>query len=139
MIGAKGAACWCPNPSCDEVIDLTASTPMCGVCATEVCKACNQEKHAGPCASALDASSAKLCRENFQKCSSCKAIVEKKMACDHMRCRCHQAFCYNCGARGHGCPMECKRPRVFDPPEAERPVNPEPEHDSDEESHDGDY
>ena len=30
-------------------------------------------------------------------------------------------YCYNCGARGHGCPMECKRPRVFDPPQ--RPVN----------------
>ena len=59
------------------------------------------------------------------------------MACDHMRCRCGQTFCYNCGARGHGCPMECKRPRVFDPSEAQRPVNPEPEHDSD--SDDGDY
>ena len=40
-----------------------------------------------------------------------------------MRCRCGTLFCYNCGARGHGCPMDCKRPRVFDPPEAERPVN----------------
>ena len=47
-------------------------------------------------------------------------------------------FCYNCGARGHGCPMECKRPRVFDPSEAQRPVNDEPEHDSDSDSH-GDY
>ena len=45
--------------------------------------------------------------------------------------------CNNCGARGHGCPMECKRPRVFDPSEAQRPVNDEPEHDSD--SDDGDY
>jgi hypothetical protein len=34
--------------------------------------------------------------------------------------------------------MECKRPRVFDPTEAQRPVNPEPEHDSDSDSH-GDY
>ena len=87
---------------------------------------------------ALDASSVKLCRDNFQKCPRCKAVVEKKMACDHMRCRCGQMFCYNCGARGHGCPMECKRPRVFDPSEAQRPVNPEPEHDSDSDSH-GDY
>ena len=79
----------------------------------------------------------KLCRDNFQKCPRCKAVVEKKMACDHMRCRCGQMFCYNCGARGHGCPMECKRPRVFDPSEAQRPVNDEPEHDSD--SDDGDY
>ena len=27
-----------------------------------------------------------------------------------------QRFCYNCGARGHGCPTGGKRPRVFDPP-----------------------
>ena len=138
MTAAKGAACWCPNPECDEVIDLTAPKPFCAVCATEVCKACQQEKHAGPCVAALDASSAKLCRDNFQKCPRCKAVVEKKMACDHMRCRCGQMFCYNCGARGHGCPMECKRPRVFDPSEAQRPVNPEPEHDSESDSH-GDY
>ena len=137
MTAAKGAACWCPNPECDEVIDLTAPKPFCAVCATAVCKACQQEKHAGPCVAALDASSVQLCRDNFQKCPRCKAVVEKKMACDHMRCRCGQTFCYNCGARGHGCPMECKRPRVFDPSEAQRPVNPEPEHDSD--SDDGDY
>ena len=52
-----------------------------------------------------------------------QAVVEKKIACDHMTCRCGAKFCYNCGARGHGCPMDCKRPRVFDPPEAERLVN----------------
>ena len=56
MTAAKGEACWCPNPECDEVIDLTAPKPFCAVCATEVCKACQQEKHAGPCVAALDAS-----------------------------------------------------------------------------------
>ena len=62
------------------------------------------------------------------------ASKARRSCFDDPRCT---SFCYNCGARGHGCPMECKRPRVFDPSEAQRPVNPEPEHDSD--SDDGDY
>ena len=76
-------------------------------------------------------------RAHLKRCPGCSAVIEKRLGCDHMRCRCGQMFCYNCGARGHGCPMESKRPRVFDPSEAQRPVNPEPEHDSD--SDDGDY
>ena len=92
MTAAKGVACWCPNPACDEVIDLLSAMPICKVCACEVCKSCYQKKHAGPCAVAADSSSLKLCRDNFQKCPRCKAVVEKKMACDHMRCRCGQTF-----------------------------------------------
>ena len=101
---AKGVACWCPNPACDEVIDLLSAMPICKVCACEVCKSCYQKKHAGPCAVAADSSSLKLCRDNFQKCPRCKAVVEKKMACDHMRCRCGQTFCYRRGARATGVP-----------------------------------
>ena len=80
----------------------------------EVCKSCYQKKHAGPCAVAADSSSVKLCRDNFQKCPRCKAVVEKKMACDHMRCCCGQTFCSDLRLRRarHGCPMECKRPRA---------------------------
>ena len=43
-------------------------------------------------------------------------VVEKSAACDHMRCRCGARFCYKCGARGHSCPLNCPKPRVFDPP-----------------------
>ena len=118
----KGAACWCPN-GCDELVDLTSATPQCRICAVEVCTTCLQKKHSGECAQAATSADEDLWRENWQRCPGCKAVVEKKIACDHMTCRCGAKFCYNCGARGHGCPLSCKRPRVFDPSEAERPVN----------------
>ena len=122
VAATKGAACWCPN-GCDELVDLTSATPQCRICAVEVCTTCLQKKHSGDCVAASNAADEALWRDNWQRCPGCKAIVEKKEACDHMRCRCGTTFCYNCGARGHGCPMKCMRPRVFDPPDAQRPVN----------------
>ena len=136
MTAAKGVACWCPNPACDEVIDLLSAMPICKVCACEVCKSCYQKKHAGPCAVAADSSSLKLCRDNFQKCPRCKAVVEKKMACDHASCRCGPDVRWLVARAATAVPWSASG-RASSTREAQRPVNDEPEPDSD--SDDGDY
>ncbi|XP_051114205.1 E3 ubiquitin-protein ligase RSL1-like [Andrographis paniculata] len=34
----------------------------------------------------------------WMRCSVCGFFIEKLYGCDHMKCRCGHAFCYNCGA-----------------------------------------
>ena len=116
--------CWCPK-QCDAVVDLAADA-RCPECDVAVCPDCRQEAHDGPCADALAGRDAAVWRDKWQRCPDCRNLVEKSAACDHMTCRCGARFCYNCGARGHGCPLECRRPRVFDPKEEDRPKNAAP-------------
>ena len=73
-----GAACWCPNGCEDSIVDLTSPTPQCKVCATVVCKSCQQVGHDGPCAAAASALDETLWRGNWQRCPGCKTVVEKK-------------------------------------------------------------
>ncbi|KAK2645120.1 hypothetical protein Ddye_020315 [Dipteronia dyeriana] len=50
-------------------------------------------------------------KQKWKRCPSCGFYVEKKDGCMYMKCRCGNAFCYNCGARSttpsHLCP-KCK-------------------------------
>jgi len=41
----------------------------------------------------------KLAKENgWQRCASCKHIIERNLGCCHMTCRCGYQFCYKCGS-----------------------------------------
>ena len=56
----------------------SAATRECKVCATVVCKSCQQVGHDGPCAAAASALDENLWRGNWQRCPGCKTVVEKK-------------------------------------------------------------
>jgi len=46
----------------------------------------------------------KLAKEcEWQRCASCKHIVERSSGCCHMLCRCGYEFCYKCGSKWKTC------------------------------------
>lgn len=128
-LGDGTARAWCPN-NCDVVVDMTVQDPQCDLCHTRLCKRCRQEAHEGKCANENEQKDVSLAiGSNWQRCPACRVIVAKTHACgmwrhnlltlsfalhaDHISCRCGAKFCYNCGCRGHDCPMTCAQPRKF--------------------------
>jgi E3 ubiquitin-protein ligase RNF144 len=50
----------------------------------------------------------KLAKEcEWQRCASCKHIVERSSGCCHMLCRCGYEFCYKCGSEWKEAGMPC--------------------------------
>ncbi|KAH7326516.1 hypothetical protein B0I35DRAFT_475157 [Stachybotrys elegans] len=41
--------------------------------------------------------------EGWKRCFNCRALVEHRMACHHMTCRCGTQFCYVCGQKWKTC------------------------------------
>lgn len=50
----------------------------------------------------------KLAKENeWQRCASCKHIIERNSGCCHMTCRCGYQFCYKCGSEWYKNGVSC--------------------------------
>lgn len=57
--------------------------------------------------SAEDAALMLLAKQgHWKRCPSCRHMVERLTGCNHMVCRCGNAFCYACGALYHAGPCQ---------------------------------
>lgn len=118
---------YCSRPQCSSFIpaeNVSGEIANCPRCAAQTCVMCKSESHEGqdcPRDTALQATM-DLAQENgWQRCYSCRRLVELDIGCNHItfvsrlsilqhitnigRCPCGTQFCYICGARWKTC--EC--------------------------------
>ena len=98
----------CPTPDCKYVFQFACEEDFtCPVCAKHYCLRCQVEYHDGMTCEQYRKVNAHLAEDDqfllmaqgarFKQCPNCKFWVEKTEGCDHMVCRCHFEFCYQCG------------------------------------------
>lgn len=91
-------------------------TSICTRCSTEVCTRCRREAHTSLIACRPSQDDAEIIsvgqREGWQRCYSCRAMVELTEGCNHMKCRCSAEFCYSCGKQWK--PRTCSCPHMRD-------------------------
>jgi len=106
---------YCPAKSCGQWIkpsrirtDLTYGRKYarCGSCQTKVCVLCSSKFHTRrECPKDEETNRlVEMAKEKgWQRCYSCKAVVELKEGCNHMTCRCTAQFCMVCAAPWKTC------------------------------------
>ncbi|KAF1842146.1 uncharacterized protein K460DRAFT_345757 [Cucurbitaria berberidis CBS 394.84] len=106
---------YCPAKGCGQWIkpsrirmDLTYGRKYarCGACHTKVCVLCNSRFHTRrECPQDEETNRlVQMAKEKgWQRCYSCKAVVELKEGCNHMTCRCTAQFCMVCAAPWKTC------------------------------------
>ena len=123
---------WCPTPDCKFAFVYVVSENNgrederkeeghggheldCPVCKKHYCLRCKVPFHDGMTCEEyqvthdvdkLDAAFYEFAQgQKFKQCPHCAYWVERAEGCDHMRCRCGNAFCYKCGGIYGAC--EC--------------------------------
>lgn len=106
---------YCPAKKCGEWIrpeDIKRiegkKQGICRKCKTKVCGTCNAKWHgARDCPKDAETNALlETAREaGWQRCYSCRTLVELKEGCNHMTCRCTAEFCMLCGLKWRTC--EC--------------------------------
>ena len=106
---------YCPAKKCGEWIrpeDIKRiegkKQGICRKCKTKVCELCNAKWHgARDCTKDAEITALlETAREaGWQRCYSCRTLVELKEGCNHMTCRCTAEFCMLCGLKWRTC--EC--------------------------------
>ncbi|KAF1983612.1 hypothetical protein K402DRAFT_337830, partial [Aulographum hederae CBS 113979] len=101
---------YCPKPQCAEWIPPSSITfhrgrssarkkATCLKCSTDVCGDCGLKWHPGTNCE-QDKETVKLMKlakdEGWQRCYSCRAVVQLSEGCNHMKCRCTAEFCMLC-------------------------------------------
>jgi uncharacterized metal-binding protein len=81
---------YCSNPDCGRFVapkDILAGEATCSRCNTKTCATCKSTGHEGDCPEDLDIQATlELGAENkWQRCFSCRALVEIERGCNHMR------------------------------------------------------
>ncbi|KAH3961873.1 hypothetical protein HBH70_065470 [Parastagonospora nodorum] len=106
---------YCPTKGCGQWIkpsrirmDRTYGRryARCGSCSTKVCVLCNEKFHSKRECPKDDETNrlVQMAKEQgWQRCYSCKAVVELKEGCNHMTCRCTAQFCMVCAAPWKTC------------------------------------
>ncbi|KAL2871417.1 E3 ubiquitin-protein ligase [Aspergillus lucknowensis] len=102
---------YCSNIRCGKFIPpsrITADQAECDVCNSSTCTMCKEPYHQDDCASdpALQATLSLASREGWQRCFSCRALVQLGTGCYHMTCKCRAEFCYLCGLGWKTCSCE---------------------------------
>jgi hypothetical protein len=106
---------YCPTKNCGKWIKpkhiekdhaTGRKRGTCKECKTKVCQKCGLKWHAGrECEN--DESTQNLIsmgkEEGWQRCYSCRAMVQLSEGCNHMRCRCNAEFCMVCGQKWKTC------------------------------------
>ncbi|EUC35128.1 hypothetical protein COCCADRAFT_35351 [Bipolaris zeicola 26-R-13] len=106
---------YCPTKGCGQWIkpskvkmDPTYGRKYarCSSCNTKVCVLCNSKFHTKrECPKDEETNRlVEMAKEQgWQRCYSCKAVVELKEGCNHMTCRCTAQFCMVCAAPWKTC------------------------------------
>ncbi|OBT86270.1 hypothetical protein VE02_05569 [Pseudogymnoascus sp. 03VT05] len=105
---------YCPSRRCGEWIKpgnyqddgKGGRYGKCGRCKTKVCVLCNGKWH-GRKECPRDEETNRLLEAakeaGWQRCYSCRTMVELKEGCNHMTCRCTAEFCMLCGLKWKTC------------------------------------
>jgi ariadne-1 len=132
----------CPTPDCKYVFQFECEEEFtCPVCQKHYCLRCQVEFHDGMTCEQYRKVNSHLAEDDqfmlmaqgarFKQCPNCKFWVEKTEGCDHMVCRCHFEFCYQCGGVYGSCEcmqqMDRRRMRRPMPMRRMRMVQEEPE------------
>ncbi|OCL07443.1 hypothetical protein AOQ84DRAFT_408943 [Glonium stellatum] len=100
--------CYCSNQNCAKFINprnIKSDLATCTNCQTKTCTTCKGPAHLGLCPSdpnvklLMDEAG----RRQWQRCYSCRNMVEMTVGCFHVVCRCGAAFCYLCGVQWKRC------------------------------------
>ncbi|GAB7357072.1 hypothetical protein MBLNU459_g7887t1 [Dothideomycetes sp. NU459] len=104
---------YCPTKGCGEWIkpsnihtDQGRKYGRCGKCKTKVCALCNCKFHTRrecPKDDEMNTFIETAKEKGWQRCYSCKAMIELKEGCNHMTCRCTAEFCMLCGSQWKTC------------------------------------
>ncbi|KAL6817111.1 hypothetical protein J3E69DRAFT_374967 [Trichoderma sp. SZMC 28015] len=100
---------YCHRPSCSAFIpqqSIQGDIAVCTKCRKKTCTFCKGKSHKkGHCPE--DAATSDLLRiasENgWQRCYSCRTLVDLSTGCNHITCRCGAQFCYVCGKEWKTC------------------------------------
>ncbi|KAK3900034.1 IBR finger domain-protein [Staphylotrichum tortipilum] len=102
---------YCHVPDCSAFIPpqfVQVDTATCVRCQRLTCTICKGAAHANECPQ--DEATQEVLRvaqENgWQRCYSCRRVVELGHGCNHMTCICRAEFCYECGLRWKTCRCE---------------------------------
>ncbi|KAI0082223.1 hypothetical protein K474DRAFT_846399 [Panus rudis PR-1116 ss-1] len=99
---------YCSRKQCSAFIGAATALPTsvrCRVCRSQTCGACKGEAHGeneechGSDATIFDLAKT----QGWQRCPSCRHMVERTQGCPHIICRCAAEFCYLCGELWGAC------------------------------------
>lgn len=102
----KGCATWIKPKYIKVDKESGRKVGTCKNCNHKVCKKCGTKWHGKRSCSRDDATSQVIemaKEEGWQRCYSCKTMVQLAEGCNHMRCRCDAEFCYVCGCKWKTC------------------------------------
>lgn len=99
---------YCSNPLCSSFIhpkDITNEQASCPDCGAITCTVCKAPGHGGDCPAdtALQQVLQTADENGWQRCYSCRRLVELDIGCNHITCRCGAQFCYICAERWKTC------------------------------------
>lgn len=119
---------YCPAKGCGEWIkpsnmktDQGRKYGRCTRCKTKVCALCNGRFHSQrecPKDEEMNKFIETAKEKGWQRCYSCKAMIELKEGCNHMTCRCTAEFCMLCGSQWKTC--DCPWFNYTQAPEGDR-------------------
>ncbi|GAB0134551.1 hypothetical protein EsDP_00002916 [Epichloe bromicola] len=99
---------YCHVPTCSTFVPpafVRDDVATCVKCRSKTCTICKGKSHAGDCpadTSTLDA--LRIAAHNgWQRCHSCRSMVDLTSGCNHITCRCGAEFCYVCGVKWKEC------------------------------------
>ncbi|KAG9250615.1 uncharacterized protein F5Z01DRAFT_665335 [Emericellopsis atlantica] len=102
---------YCHNLSCSTFVPpqfIRGRRATCVKCHSRTCTDCKKPAHEGDCppdATTLDA--LRLAnKRGWQRCLSCRNLIELSTGCNHISCRCGAQFCYVCGEKWKTCNCE---------------------------------
>ncbi|KAK2766523.1 IBR finger domain-containing protein [Colletotrichum kahawae] len=100
---------YCHQPTCSTFVPvefIKNDVATCPQCYCRTCAMCKGAEHRGDECGQDTATQflLQLAAENgWQRCFSCRRVVELEYGCNHMTCRCGAHFCYTCGMKWKTC------------------------------------
>ncbi|KEQ81875.1 hypothetical protein M438DRAFT_301409 [Aureobasidium pullulans EXF-150] len=94
---------YCFDPRCSTFIPIdhiTDNIASCADCGRRTCAICKVAAHLGDCPrdEALQEFLQTADDQGWQRCYSCRRVVDLRTGCNHITCPCGAHFCYVCGA-----------------------------------------
>ncbi|KAK0640778.1 hypothetical protein B0T16DRAFT_514746 [Cercophora newfieldiana] len=97
---------YCHRPTCSTFLPPSTNPATCPKCLTQTCIKCKNAYH-GTNNCGEDLATQEILRlattEGWQRCPSCKTMVDLAHGCNHITCRCRTEFCYVCAALWRTC------------------------------------
>ncbi|KAI0670102.1 hypothetical protein C8Q78DRAFT_167871 [Trametes maxima] len=107
---------YCYNKYCSAFLGPASDSSVtfrCPQCTYSTCAGCKGKVHRGAACDGPVADEGVLKlgeKQGWQRCVSCKYLVERVEGCPHITCRCGAQFCYLCGKEwSSACSSRCQR------------------------------